>query len=111
MLDARNIGGAAFHERGADPVGTDDVFGVAEAGCETHPVQMSVQRQPACATLEDGCLTVSKNHAYSGTREAGFQPIENGRGHAGDAFLRVEIGPVDRREAVRGEPERLATSP
>ncbi|WP_322766675.1 hypothetical protein, partial [Frankia sp. Cr1] len=87
------------------------MFGVAETGGEVQSVQISGQRASTCATLENRGLTVRKNCDHSGTREADFQSIEDGRGRPGDAFVRIEIGPVGRRETVRGEPDRLAASP
>ncbi len=111
VLDARDVGGPPLHERGADPVRTDDVFGIAETRGEAHPVEVPVQRGSGCATMQYRSVAVGKNHAHSGPRKADLQPVEDGCGYSDDALIRVQIGPVGRCETVRDEPKGFAASP
>jgi hypothetical protein len=110
VLVPEDVRGSLLLQRGADPVGADELLGVAEARGQQDLVEVGVQRALAGAAVHDPRLGVRQDDAHPGVGQLPLQPVQHRLASLEQPAVGVDLRPVGELHLVdRHSPEAGAT--
>ncbi len=103
VLVAEYAGGLAAFQGGADPVGADVLLGVAEAGGELDPVQMTFQVMIGGHPAQHDARGVGEDDADRLPLQVLAQVAQYGHGVTGQRGIKIRIPDIGQCDPVGGD--------
>jgi GNAT superfamily N-acetyltransferase len=104
VLAAEHAGGTARLDRGADAVGSDVLFGVAEARGEQDLVELADQGAVPHPPVQYAAVGVGEQHAHRGVGEHLLQAVQDRARGVHEAAIGVEVAGIGCLKRRGGRP-------
>nr|WP_052745634.1 hypothetical protein [Allosalinactinospora lopnorensis] len=90
-------------QRRTDPVGADELLGIAEARSQVHAVEIAFELAVLCAPVENHTLLVGEDGTYRRVVQLLLQAFEDRPGAPGKGCVNVRVFDVGQFDAVGGD--------